>query len=223
MFVSCFYHNGAPYDDNNGDNIFEDPLFVDTAAGDFSLKLASPCVNPKSGFWAFTDSDGSPRDIGAFARDLSLPIAVRPRFRNATAEHTVSHEPILSWDYLDTAVSNLQAFEIEVGTERDPFVATHWQTGELPAADSLTPYAGVPLEDGQDYIYRVRLRSETQLGDWMYASVHMNVVPDAPTPVTPINDQIVSAASVQLRVDSVFDSDGDFVQYDFDLYHAGLR
>jgi parallel beta-helix repeat protein/predicted outer membrane repeat protein len=53
-----------------GDNIDTDPLFVDAANGDYSLQVASPCINmgdPASD----PDPDGSYADIGALPYDLS--------------------------------------------------------------------------------------------------------------------------------------------------------
>jgi hypothetical protein len=60
---NCFYDNQS--DGEQGDNAVtnQDPRFVDAAAGDFHLKLNSPCINQGSG----TDGiDSSTADIGAY-------------------------------------------------------------------------------------------------------------------------------------------------------------
>jgi len=51
-------------------NISADPLFVDSAGGDFHLRVGSPCINAGGGEVA-NDPDGSPPDLGAFYFDLT--------------------------------------------------------------------------------------------------------------------------------------------------------
>ncbi|MDH4156031.1 MAG: right-handed parallel beta-helix repeat-containing protein [candidate division Zixibacteria bacterium] len=59
-----FWNNG--YEDNPGENgISADPMFVDTAAGEFSLRAGSPCIDAGHPDAEYNDPDDSRNDIGA--------------------------------------------------------------------------------------------------------------------------------------------------------------
>lgn len=63
---NAFWHNGADYWENQSGtfDIIADPLFVDTANGDFGLLCNSPCID--AGDPASVGFSGKRKDIGAF-------------------------------------------------------------------------------------------------------------------------------------------------------------
>jgi hypothetical protein len=72
LFITCEQVIGCLPELNKGNNINEDPLFVDAAAGDVSLKPDSPCIDagdPNAPDVLNTDFFGNPRvlptDMGA--------------------------------------------------------------------------------------------------------------------------------------------------------------
>jgi hypothetical protein len=53
-------------DPRSGNNITDNPQFVDAAAGDFRLRPASPCINAGDPNPIYNDADGSRNDMGAY-------------------------------------------------------------------------------------------------------------------------------------------------------------
>jgi hypothetical protein len=109
-------------------NIFLNPLFADTANGDFHLTENSPCIDagdPTSPL----DPDGTITDMGVFPFDQSIPVELV----SFTAE-LIDDNVLLKW--ITATETNNSGFEIErkqydSGWEEIGFVAGHGTTTEI--------------------------------------------------------------------------------------------
>jgi hypothetical protein len=53
---------------NIGDNIDEDPLWIDPENGDYRLQAGSPCIDAGTRVEVLTDLDGNPRPVDVAGR-----------------------------------------------------------------------------------------------------------------------------------------------------------
>jgi len=158
------YGGGEP----GATDISEDPLYCDTARGNFSLELESPCILIEGG--------GCDTLIGA--RGISLydcltfsdaPIAafqdLAPRNDDTTIGSLI---PEFSWAFYDTADGTQQEqYHLQVGSDTDWVSAEMWDSDSVASTDNIAMYAGIPLTDRTTYYYRIRLSNGITWGDWI--------------------------------------------------------
>ncbi len=201
--------------------ILLDPLLTDTSSHDFTLQLTSPCIDAGNPDPEYNDPDGSRNDMGALPLGGlpmgNLPIPMAINLGNESRLHVISHTPTIYWTFYDTTRSQA-AYEIEIGTDGDWTVAEMWATGEVYSSDTFCLYAGGELIDGTIYYCRIRLKNETNWGDWREIIFRMNTVPTSPVPLYPISQEEVQAGGVQLIVDNSDDAEVDQLTYDYEIY-----
>lgn len=103
---NCCFANALNYNFVPGaGNIYDDPMFRDTAAHDYRLLPGSPCVNAGDPAPQFADPDGSRNDMGAFpSYSEGVPCANAIRFGpSAVGTTAFTLTPIVYWSYFDTA------------------------------------------------------------------------------------------------------------------------
>jgi len=142
-------------------DISVDPRFVDPSTNDYHLQYISPCINAGVPDPQFNEADGTRSDMGALVWVFEPPVAVDITVDSGTVI------PTFWWSYVDTAATNQQAYEIEVGTDRNWDVAEIWASGQLSSTDTFTTYGGLPLEDRGLYYFRIRLDNGSHWGSWV--------------------------------------------------------
>lgn len=203
-------------------DLFANPEFVDTAAGDFHLALSSPCIDEGHPSVEFDDADGSRNDMGAFPVMRESPYIVKLGFAGEDRLHVVNNIPTIVWGYRDTLATQSE-FEVEVGIDNDWAVAEMWASGAVASADTAVVYAGNPLVDGMVYQLRARVSNGTTWSEWWDLMFRMNSAPGAPNPLYPIDGADVNATAAVLVVGNSSEGDSDELTYDFEVYSdAGL-
>ncbi len=168
---NCFYNNADDHSIPAGDGtIYTDPMFVDTAAGDYQLQVGSPCIDggdPGTDYW---DADGSRNDIGAYPKfDIVYPLAEDITYGPVTDGLHVNYPtPTIYWSYVDETPSDQHRYHIQVGTDYDWAVAELWDSGETYSSDTSTVYAGAELDVDTRCWYRIRVHNGSHWGDWRY-------------------------------------------------------
>ena len=131
----------------------------------------------------------------------------------------VDHTPEFSWSVVDTAGGPAVAYEVQVGTGDLCFNADDmWSPGAAAGADTSAVYAGAPLADGQDYVFRVRVSNGASWSEWERLEFGMNAVSASGLLVAPAQDSLVTTATPTLKVTNTTDPDGDVQTYEFAVY-----
>jgi hypothetical protein len=188
-------------------NISLDPLFCDTANGDYSLYNFSPCA-------AANNSCG--QLIGAF--DVGCNLATTIALPDETDSlHVKSHMPHLAWAFEPASLFQQTEYEVELGSDNDWAVAEVWDPDVVVTGLSELVYQGPELLDGATYYVRLRTKLNGVWSPWYETSFRMNSLPGAPTVATPLADA-VTGAQPSLYVYHSTDAEGDPVQYQFEVY-----
>lgn len=199
-----------------------DPLFIDTANGNYHLVGSSPLIDAGDPDPQYNDLDGTRNDIGAFPFDQRVPAATNLNLGTEDVARVMNHTPTFYWMFYDTVGSQAE-YEMEVGTDVDWSVAEMWTSGQVSSSDTFSVYSGAVLQDGVTYYYRIRVNNGTVWGIWNESVFRMYELPSIPLPVWPTNQALVSVYGVQLLVANSTSPFGDDVTYDFELYDdAGL-
>jgi hypothetical protein len=143
-------------------NITEDPLFCDTASGDYLVSSNSPCAPINNSCSVL---------IGAMnsycAGYIDFPYAAYLNFGSSALNHIVYFpEPEIFWSYIDTASTTQVQYEIQVSDDDDWSYAEMWYSGVVSSSDTMVVYAGAPLTPGETYYIRVRINNGSDWGSW---------------------------------------------------------
>jgi hypothetical protein len=153
---NCFHDNddlrqGGVHQALGTDFQIGDPLFVDIGAGDFHLRLGSPCIDNGEG----TDAiDGTQADIGAYGGPFADPWPFPVPQPVATDTSAGSDGPFnitLSWepnlDYRVTNPANPGSYRIyyQLNASGPPYDGTDAGTDTLPS----------PIEVGDDTVFEL--------------------------------------------------------------------
>ncbi len=213
------WDNGSANDPGiNGISLY--PLFVDDVNNDYTLRSLSPCIDSGDPDSQFNDPDGTRNDMGALPLggfQPNFPIALNINISSEPQWHVLNHTPTFYWSFYDTTRGQV-AYEIEIGTNEDWLAAEMWATGEVYSADTFAVYAGLTLEDGATYYYRIRVNNGSIWGDWQYRAFRMNSVPSAPIPIYPVSQEPVNYQRVRLIVENSINLENDTLTYDFEIY-----
>ncbi|UCG70600.1 MAG: hypothetical protein JSV09_06175 [Thermoplasmata archaeon] len=84
------------------------------------------------------------------------------------------HTPYLNWSLWDGEGDSQTQYEIRVGTA--PGLLDMWSIGPLPGATTSEIYTGLPLMDGSDYWFGIRVYDGYEWSVWNETQFHMNSV-----------------------------------------------
>ncbi len=133
--------------------------------------------------------------------------------------HLTNHTPTFAWSVDDTTGAPVTQYEIQVGTGSLCYNWDNmWSPGVFSGSDTEIVYAGLPLEDGQSYVFRVRVFNGTTWSAWKATSFHMNSVGNPGLLVQPAIGSISATATPLLKVTNTVDPEGDVPTYEFDVY-----
>ncbi len=211
------YFNAAPGAGSNS----VDPLFLDTAALDYSLTSGSPCIDAGNPSLEYLDPDGTRNDMGAipFNGITDPPVPLYINMSPEDLSHVVDSNPTIYWSYYDTLAPQA-AFEIEIGTDDNWSVAEMWSTGVVNSSDTSIVYAGNPLEGGTDYYLRMRVNNGSIWGGRRWGIFHKNGAPSGPTPLRPVA-AATSGLNTRLVLIGSSDPENDDLSYTFEVYADG--
>ncbi|MBD3219012.1 MAG: hypothetical protein GF310_12120, partial [candidate division Zixibacteria bacterium] len=189
-------------EDSLNNNLHVDPMFCDTASGEFGISSISECgpyVNTECGL------------IGALPVSCysDLPVALQINFGPEAHADTVLHPtPSIYWTYFDTVASTQQFYEIQVSSDNDWGVAEMWSSGQVASVDTQAVYSGMELEDNSTYYLRIRLSNGASTGAWSYSSftTHLKNTLYVPSVFSTIQDAIDAA----LNGDTILVADGTY-------------
>ncbi|MDF1545198.1 MAG: right-handed parallel beta-helix repeat-containing protein [bacterium] len=192
-----------------------DPLFIDTSNGNCLLMPGSPCIDAGNPSSAFNDPDGTIGDIGAFYFDQLVPAAYNLGIIGEEIGHVMNPDPIFHWSFYGI---EQEGFRIEVGTDNDWSTAENWTYNSGLTTDTLIAYAGVPLQNGMTYYYRIRVSDSASIGHWVQSVFRLNGPPAVPVPYWPTSGTTVSVKGVQLWVMNPNEPEGDSLFLDYEVY-----
>jgi hypothetical protein len=182
-------------------SISEDPLFLDTT---YTLQSLSPCINKGDPDSQYNDPDDSRNDMGAFSTARDYPVGTHVSYGGQHEAHIArTVAPEIEWAYLDSAGSQQNAFELQVGTDPDWDVAEMWSSGPVYSSASKATYGGSPLLDHKLYYLRLRISDGVRWGEWTgsFFMVHISRAIHVPS------DQ----PSIQRGIDLALDGDTVYV------------
>jgi hypothetical protein len=107
-------------------------------------------------------------------------------FAPGTAEiaHILEHMPDLNWTFSDPDIPDTQQeYDVRVGTASG--LSDMWATGPQAGAVNSVSYNGLPLLDGVDYWFGIKVYDGSTWSAWNETMFHMNALPPAPIP--PLN------------------------------------
>ena len=196
--------------------ISADPMFVDPVSDDFHLMAGSPCIDAGDPSPGYNDSDGTRNDMGAFPFSIAMPGAAALNLGDQAPERVTTCLPTFYWSFVDT-LGIQQACELQVATDVTNWQNTMvWESGQVNSPDTLMTYAGSALDNGGDYVVRVRVSNGISWGGWSVMAFHINGIPDTPVQAFPVFTDVVGPVA-HLTTERSFDAEGDTVRYEFEL------
>ncbi|GEM_PF-1491831 len=200
-------YSGIPDQTGLNGNISLDPLFCDTANGNFSLFSTSPCVPENNSCGVL---------MGALGVGCYIPACDTVEIDTLHSNlNVVDHTPLISWNFIDPGSSSLISTEIAVGSDNDWAFAEMWNPAPFVSPDTFVTYNGSPLTDGTTYYLRLRVNNGLIWSEWYETSFRMNSVPWTPFELTPQLDTLVTSDQPWLLINVSYDPDGDNVTYDY--------
>ncbi len=206
-----------PYGSTPGKHdISFDPLYINDPGGDYRLSTMSLCIDNGDPDSSYLDPDGTVADIGAYPLDKSS----QPRPTGLAIEgenrlRVVNPTPRFRWGFRGAAGTSQIAFEIQVGNDPDWDSASYWSSGGITSSDTEVVYNGLPLADGIECRYRVRVNDGVNWGSWFQSFFRNNARPSAPALLFPSGSSLLNAGTTQLAVSNSTDAQGDRLKYDF--------
>jgi hypothetical protein len=92
--------------------------------------------------------------------------------------HIISSNPTLGWTFFDFEGGDVQTqYEIRVGTASG--LSDMWNSGTLIGPFNSETYAGLPLQDGTNYYFSVRVYDGYEWSFWNETMFHMNAFPQS--------------------------------------------
>ncbi len=152
-------------------------------------------------------------------------LSLNPLIDNIALENEIAvtnitnHTPTFAWSVSDTTGGSIVEYEVKVGTGNLCSNSDNqWYPAPFAGSDTSIVYAGLPLSDGGDYVFQVRVSNGTTWSDWTEQPFHMNTKPVMGDPLQPINDELVATATPSLGVLNGYDIENDNLTYNFEVY-----
>ena len=219
-------------------NLNANPRFTNQGSHNFALRDQSLCIGAASESVLFTnlDIEGNPRpnpegsnpDMGAYENPLAGPSPVIEVQNldiggSENIYHLTNHNPNISYHYHNSFDEPLEFYQIQVSSVYSFSVIDKWDTEVVTAPDTIVPYAGSSLLDGETYYMRARAGSGDVWSDWAYQlSFRMNSEPLAPTLLAPV-DNVVIDENIILIIASSLDAETDSLVYKYYIYDDVTR
>jgi len=165
--------------------------------------------------------DPHDNDIDMYALKIATEIPYVSFFQTENANphtHVANHTPLFEWSAIDPNGIGQEAYEMEVGVDRDWSVAEMWSAGVVTASDTSTAYSGLPLTDGETYYVRVRVSNGLDWSPWYETFFRMNSLPSVPVLLHPSGGEVTGRFPT-LWIENSVDAEGDTLTYDFLGYH----
>ena len=80
--------------------------------------------------------------------------------------HVLELNPIISWAYHSNNNSSQKQYEIEIGINDNWDIAEVWNSGTVNSPDTFMVYSETPLNDGETYYLRIRVRDSLYWSQW---------------------------------------------------------
>lgn len=190
-------------------NMSLDPLFCDTAAGDFTIYDASPCAPANNSCGTLIGALG----VGC----TGVPSANNVLLEGEEQLHVLSATPVIAWQFSSPGTFVQDSVELAIGTDTTWQFAEMWNPATFATSDTNITYNGSPLQDGQTYYGRLRVHNGLVWSPWSNFTFRMNSVPGVPVAQSPINQALVGQTPV-LTLTSATDAEGDGLTYDFQVF-----
>jgi hypothetical protein len=90
----------------------------------------------------------------------------------------INSNPILGWTFFDLDVGDTQQqYHVKVGTSQGG--SEMWDSGEITSPLTSVTYGGLPLAEGTDYWFSVKVNDSYEWSPWNETMFHMNSPPEA--------------------------------------------
>jgi hypothetical protein len=166
--------------------------------------------NATNGYWNFTT-------LGVInAEPEALNLSVQGFLQgNPLKMNLTNHSPDLGWTFYDPDILDTQQqYEVEVWTGSSGTGTNMWDPPVGFGAATSVPYIGSALIDGVTYYFRVRVNDGTTWSQWNETIFHMNALPSAPTPSSPLGGAVGLPYGTQaIAWSPVVDLEGSSVSY----------
>jgi len=135
------------------------------------------------------------------------------------SQNVVGHSPTFNWNISDTTANPVTLHEVSVGTGNLCYNNDDmWSPGQIAGGDTTVAYGGASLEDGKDYVFRVRVFNGVTWSSWSEFPFHMNATANPGFAIQPTGDELVATATPTLRMSNSIDPEGDPLTYSFEVY-----
>jgi len=194
--------------DSLGGNLQADPIFCDTANGDYTISVSSLCA---------PQNNSCSTLIGVFAPVCGQlpPVIDSVWILDEDMTHVVSHTPTIAW----TTTSDVPQteFTVRFGVDDDWAFAEMWNPAPVATSDSSIAYAGALLGDGESYFGRLEVANGAGYSAPYDFVFRMNTAPGAAAPISPLSDSIVADSLPVLWTLNAADDEFDSLTYQFQL------
>jgi len=133
-------------------------------------------------------------------------------------DHVLDHSPWFDWVFSDPDLDIQDGFHIQVGNDTDWASAEMWDNNESNNGDNFTNYAGLGLNDGDTYYWRVKTKdNNSNWGTWSAdQNFRMNSRPTIPSLSAPGNNSEhmpYTIKSINLSWSASTDAEFDSLNY----------
>ncbi len=141
----------------------------------------------------------------------------------ASILNLTNHSPQFGWNYWEILEHPQTHYQVQVfpaDVDGVPQGAPIWDTCETAANAKTVQYGGAMLEDGMNYIARIRVNSGYFWSDPLDLRFRMNSLPSAPVATYPSADELVATLKPELKVAMSSDGEMDSLTYTFELFES---
>ena len=135
------------------------------------------------------------------------------------SQNVINHFPTFYWSVTDSTANPITMHEVAVGTGSLCYNNDNmWSPAQIAGDDTSIVYAGDWLEDGEQYVFRVRVFNGVTWSNWHEFPFRMNATATPGFAIQPTDDELVATATPTLNRSNSVDPDGDPLTYDFEVY-----
>ena len=183
--------------------------FESAVSGDSRWRSRDSLLSDILGFFQYQKPNAAPAATG---------LAVSP----GDYLHLLDHNPTFSWTFQDAEGASQAMYQIQAGTDNNWTAAEMWDSGPASGSAGQVVYAGLPLEDGHRYYFRVRVHDGSLWSDWLTGDLRLNSPPSAPTALAPAGMEGAASTNPVLTLTNGVDGENDPITYTFEVYADSL-